>query len=69
MSKYPKMTRAQFELIAQALLEVRSAYSATWDRNLFRACDDHAKILAKTLALTNIHFNRERFLRACGVQS
>jgi hypothetical protein len=63
------MTRKDFELIAAAVKATRLSYAPHWDPNLFRACDDHAKRLADALATTNAHFDRARFLTACGVKT
>lgn len=63
------MTRRHFEMLAQTLRQVRSNYASHWDPNLFRACDDHAKAIGDALAQDNPRFDRERFLRAAGVQS
>lgn len=61
------MTRKDYILIAAALADVRASYSSDWDANLFRACTDHAKELARMLTRTHPCFDRERFLRACDV--
>ena len=60
------MTQKDYITIAAALLTVRNSYAPHWDANLFRACNDHAKQLAHLLAQDNPHFDRARFLKACG---
>lgn len=63
------MTRKDYILIAEALKTVRDGYSPHWNANLFRACDDHAHDLADRLGRDNPRFERDRFLKACGVAS
>jgi hypothetical protein len=61
------MTRKDYILLAAALKDVRQSYAHHWDTNLFRACTDHAKELARVLANDNVRFDRQRFLAAAGV--
>lgn len=59
------MTRKDFELIARVVLAQRRD-------NLFLTPDDAdamARAFADELRATNKQFNRDKFLRACGVQS
>lgn len=63
------MTRNDYVILAAALKAVRDSYAPHWDANLFRACDDHAKRLAVTIARGNPKFDVERFLKNAGVQS
>lgn len=71
MSKCPKMTRAQFELIARALRDARPISSANTPALIAArgTLDNVALFLADSLQFTNSKFNRDRFLAACGVQS
>jgi hypothetical protein len=62
------MTRKDYIAIAEALQRVRNSYHPGWNPNLFRACDDHAKALAKVLESDNPRFDRETFLDACGAE-
>lgn len=64
MSRYPKMTRAQFELIAHVLSQTRDQ-GEVWNA----AITATALRFAHELRATNPQFDRERFLKACGVQS
>jgi hypothetical protein len=59
------MTRQDFELITSAISGVFDPYGDRCDvyRNMI------AEAFADELADTNERFDRERFLRACGVQS
>jgi len=56
------MTRKDFELIAATLKAVRGT---TANHGLM---DDIAICLAERLKDTNQQFNRDKFLRACGVK-
>lgn len=60
-------TKKDFELVARVLRETRESYSPHWDKNLFRACDDHARRMADAFAAVNPNFKRALFLTACGV--
>ena len=62
------MSRKDDVLIADALKRARDQYAMHWDPNLFRACDDNAKAIAKALAADNPRFNQGKFLVAAGVQ-
>ena len=62
------MSRKDYILIAAALKSVRDSYAPHWDPNLFRACDDHAVALAKSLSAANPAFNAAKFLLAAGVK-
>jgi sigma54-dependent transcription regulator len=54
------MTRKDFELIAEAIKEI-TASDYPQDRK------DKAQLFASVLATTNPRFNRELFMKACGV--
>lgn len=65
------MTRKDFELIAAALKEARDQVPQT--DTLHHTCEllghsTAARVLAYALAKTNPRFDRERFLKACGVE-
>jgi hypothetical protein len=66
------MTRKDYELIAFAVLDARPAGLAV-DRDpvaMYQKGIAHtAHSLADALASQNTRFNRERFLKACGVES
>lgn len=62
------MTRKDYILIAAALKDVRDSYAPHWDKNLPRACDDHARLFAERLGRANARFDTARFLEAAGVQ-
>lgn len=66
MSKYPKMSRAQFELIARVFRETLNITTIPAKRE---GIERVAILMADELRGTNSLFNRERFLKACGVQS
>ena len=59
------MTRKDFELIAKVL---RAARNGDIDRRAEWVTDAIAEDMADGLATTNPRFNREKFLRACGVE-
>lgn len=61
------MTKKDFELIASVLRDVRESYAETWDQNLRRACDDHARAFAERLLEAHPRFQEGRFLTAAGV--
>jgi hypothetical protein len=63
------MTRKHVEAVAAALKAVRDSYSPHWNPNLFRACTDNARAVARALAVLNPRFDTARFLRDCGVPS
>ena len=56
------MTKKDYELIAQAVKEITKDDYAQ-DRK------DKAELFAEALEVTNEHFNREMFLKACGVSN
>ena len=56
------MTRKDFQLIADVLQEVEGPICSTETR------DQIATAFARALRTTNPQFDRERFLRACGVE-
>ena len=60
------MTRKDYIVLAAALSNVRASYAPHWDPNLFRACDDHVKMIADTLQRDNPRFARDRFYKAAG---
>jgi hypothetical protein len=57
------MTKKDFELIAAVLRDARLELS-----NYPHVIDWIAKDFARELRGTNANFNKERFLRACGVE-
>lgn len=59
------MTRKDFELIARVLSDAHNALRADTTRD--DVVEYVAKRMAVDLATTNDLFDRERFLRACGV--
>lgn len=62
------MTKKDYALIAQALKEAQPS----WDDYSGEAYDQHCndcEVVAEALARDNPRFNRERFLKACGVES
>ena len=62
------MTRKEYELIARAMKSRRDDLvesRASFDR--ISSCDCTIEALADALASENPLFDRERFLRACGV--
>jgi hypothetical protein len=61
-----KMTRKDFELIAEAIREMEDAYTGD-DWTINGARSPFASKLADKLETTNPRFNRELFLKACGV--
>lgn len=60
------MTREKLTIgnIVVILRRVRCSYAPHWDPNLFRACDDHAKVFAAELP----EEQRAGFLKDCGVK-
>ena len=56
------MTRKDFQLIADVLVDVTGPVISSESRNQI------AKALASALRSTNPNFNRDRFLAACGVK-
>lgn len=56
------MTKKDFDLIARVL---KASRNCDMLRNL--GIDDMARQFADALKHTNAQFNRDRFLRACGV--
>jgi hypothetical protein len=61
------MTRKDYVLLSATLRRAREAYGANWDPNLFRACTDHAKAIARALLRDNPRFEADRFLRDASV--
>lgn len=64
------MTRKDFELIARALRDARPAVTSRNEemtRERLSALNTAAELMASELASTNPRFNRERFLKACGL--
>lgn len=61
------MTRKDFELIAGVIQDQRDHRAATVDDQK-SVLDAVAKRLADKLSTTNPNFNRDRFLRAAGVE-
>ena len=65
------MTRKDHILIASRIRISREAplgehiCQDSWNR----ACEDIAHVMARALATNDPHFDRECFLKACGVQS
>jgi len=67
-----KMTRKDFELIARAIATLRSVYPDgapvnDHDKGFEHGTKQAAQYIASALASDNNRFDRERFLRACGV--
>jgi hypothetical protein len=60
------MTRKDYELIAQAISEMKDAYTGD-DWTINGAMYPFARKLADALETTNPRFNHELFLKACGV--
>ena len=60
------MTRKDYELIAQAISEMKDAYTGE-DWTINGAMYPFASKLSDALEGTNPRFNRELFLKACGV--
>ena len=60
------MTRKDYELIAQAISGMKDAYDGE-DWTINGAMHPFACKLADALEGTNPRFNREMFLKACGV--
>jgi len=58
------MTRKDYELIAQALANVRGALNVAGQQ---QTCDALAIELARQLGWDNPKFNKPKFLGACGV--
>lgn len=58
------MTRKDFQLIAATIKDM-----PTFAPSLRTAQASAARAFADTLASTNAHFDRARFLSACGVQA
>lgn len=72
-----KMTKKDFELIADSFIERREAindegeagnYTASEFKFAHYTLDMHAIELANALATTNERFDRDKFLSACGVE-
>lgn len=65
------MTRKDYQLIASAIdnsrPEILGANSPD-ARQRHDTCDLVARTMAKSLAADNPNFDRDRFLRACGVE-
>lgn len=60
----PNFGRRHYVFIADTINQVRDHTPSSQER-----ADDTARVFAHALATTNPNFNRERFLRACGVES
>lgn len=58
------MQRRHFELIAETLKNTRETIQGEQHKVIH---DLYAKAFAQALRSTNPQFNRERFLKACGV--
>lgn len=58
------MTRKDFELIAATLKAQHGAITTDTERDLYRAL---VRSFADNLRATNQQFNRDRFIRACGL--
>ena len=67
------MTRKDFQLIADALVNLRTfeAHDSEMSETVARAVrlSSVADALASALATTNARFDRERFLTACGIDA
>lgn len=62
------MTRKHFEAIADVLSHTRKSYKVMdGDDVSTQAIDDVSRELAATLGRFNPAFNRDKFLKACGV--
>lgn len=62
------MTRKDFELIADTVRTVYMRELSHGSYSLAMGALMVAREFAETLAATNPRFNRERFLKACGVE-
>ena len=64
------MTRKDYILIAAALRDARSSFAAMPNITVYtNGVDNAATRVADALSRDNPRFNRERFLKASGVQS
>lgn len=66
------MTRKDYELIARAIATLRSIYPDgapvnDHDKGFEHGTKQAAQYIATALATDNNRFDRERFLKACGV--
>ena len=62
------MTRKDYELIAKAIADLRNATGAVMGEEFQHGAKQAAQYIASALASDNPRFDRERFLKACGVQ-
>ncbi len=62
------MTRKDYRLIAQSVMEVRSGYEP-WDLNFFRALDDVVESFSAKLSENNPSFDTEKFKTAAGYKT
>jgi hypothetical protein len=62
------MSRQHFELIARVLRETPRFRGEPFGEAVAEYRDDLARAFAAELRATNPRFDRERFLRACGVE-
>ncbi len=60
------MRRRDYQLLSATLKAVRDSYAPHWDGNLFRACNDNAKAIARALKEDNPRFEQWRFLVDAG---
>lgn len=60
-----KMSKCDFELIAEVLQSVSPPQSPTTDAYAMQVWNDTVKAFANRLASTNGMFKRDRFIRAC----
>ncbi len=66
------MTRKDYELIAKAIAKLRSVYpdgepTNDHDKGFQHGTKQAAQYIASALASENPRFDRDRFLKACGV--
>lgn len=61
------MSRKDYELIAQALKDAADDHRRGGRNEAAYGIEDAALVLARRIEAVNGMFNREKFLRACGV--
>lgn len=64
------MTLREIQMAATSCRVVRDSYAPHWYPNLFRACDDHAVILANFIEVMSPcnfkRYGRHNFMELCG---
>jgi hypothetical protein len=65
-SSRPLFQRRQYEYIAAIFASIRANLDDRIDPTARPRLDQHIALFADRLERTNLHFNRPRFMRACG---